>query len=155
MTPDELCAKGTESGEQKALFAWAAMATYRGFAWADDPNAYSQSGQAILAQLPVTLPQAPVPELKWLHAIPNGGKRDAATAALMKAEGVRVGVADVFLPVARKGCHGLYIEMKKIKDGRISPEQTAFADFVMSQGFHWAECRGWRAAATIIKKYLN
>lgn len=53
------------------------------------------------------------PELFFMHHIPNGGKRDKVTAKKrLKAEGVKPGVPDVFLPVARKGFHGLYIEMK-------------------------------------------
>jgi|SRR5215217_2989140 len=91
---------GTEHGEQVALFAWAAL---------NVQNA---------------------PELRWLHAIPNGGERHKAVAASMKAEGARTGVVDVFLPcprpiwnkdeyvrgelhLARNWYHGLYIEMKK------------------------------------------
>lgn len=53
-----------------------------------------------------------IPELKLLHAIPNGGKRYKATAVRLKKEGVRSGVPDVFLPVARHDKHGLYVEMK-------------------------------------------
>ncbi len=153
MTPDQLAAKGTESGEQKALFAWAAMAAYKGFALANEPLAYTQ---AVARELwPYWNPLAPVPVLKWLHAIPNGGKRDAVTAARMKAEGSRAGVADVFLPVPAKGRHGLYIELKKIKGGRASDEQTEFGAFVTAQGYHWQVCAGWREAATLIEQYLS
>ena len=50
------------------------------------------------------------PELKMLYAIPNGGARNAITGALLKAEGVKPGVPDLCLPVARGKYHGLYIE---------------------------------------------
>lgn len=150
MTPNELAAKGTESGEQKALFAWAAMACYRGFLAADDDASYMVKGHA--AQYG---DWRKVPELKWLHAIPNGGKRDAITAARMKAEGSRAGVYDIFLPVARQGCHGLYIELKPLKAGRESDEQKEFGAFVMQQGFHAEVKRGWRTAADLIQKYLT
>lgn len=52
------------------------------------------------------------PELALLHAIPNGGKRTIRVAAKMRAEGQKAGVPDLFLPVARSGLHGLYLETK-------------------------------------------
>lgn len=52
------------------------------------------------------------PELKLLFHVPNGGKRNAAEAARFKAMGVKAGVPDLCLPVARGGYAGLYIEMK-------------------------------------------
>ena len=45
--------------------------------------------------------------------IPNGGYRNKAEAAHLKAQGVRPGVPDLCVPVARHGYHGLYIEMKR------------------------------------------
>ncbi len=154
MSPDQLCAKGSESGHQKALFAWAAMACYKGFDVANTDYAYTARGAAELQTQHTFLPK-PVPELKWLHAIPNGGKRDARTAALMKAEGVRSGVADVCLPVARHGKHGLYIEMKKPTGGRASDSQLEFRDFCHSQGYVWELCVTWQQAAAILQKYLS
>ena len=38
------------------------------------------------------------PELALLFAIPNGGARDPITGAMLKAEGVKRGVPDLFLP---------------------------------------------------------
>lgn len=52
------------------------------------------------------------PELELLYHVPNGGKRDKATAAVLKRQGVKAGVPDLVLPVARCGYHGLYIELK-------------------------------------------
>ena len=55
------------------------------------------------------------PELELLYHIPNGGKRGKAEAARFKREGVKAGVPDLCLPVARRGFHGLYIELKAEK----------------------------------------
>lgn len=52
------------------------------------------------------------PELDFMFAIPNGGLRHVTVAQKLKAEGVRPGVPDTFLPVARGGYHGLWIEFK-------------------------------------------
>ena len=42
------------------------------------------------------------PVLRWIHHVPNGGYRHPAIAVKMKLQGVRAGVCDCFLPVARK-----------------------------------------------------
>lgn len=52
------------------------------------------------------------PEYGLIFAIPNGGARHPIIAAKLKAEGVRAGVPDLFLPVARHGYHGLFVELK-------------------------------------------
>ena len=69
-----------ESGHQEALFSWAAYRT------------------------------GLMPELQYMYHVPNGGKRDAATAVALKRQGVKAGVPDIMLPAARAGYHGLYIE---------------------------------------------
>lgn len=74
------------------------------------------------------------PELCWLHAIPNGGARTASVGAKMKAEGVKRGVWDVFLPYPKGNWHGLYIEMKYGKNG-LTQEQKEFGAFVDGQGY--------------------
>lgn len=61
----------TEAEEQATLFSWAAMK------------------------------RGKYPELDLLFHIPNGGSRGKAEAARFKAEGVKPGVPDLFLPVAR------------------------------------------------------
>lgn len=52
------------------------------------------------------------PELNMLYHIPNGGSRNKREAANLKRQGVRAGVPDLCLPVARAGFHGMYIELK-------------------------------------------
>lgn len=69
----------------------------------------------------------------WKHipifAIPNGGKRDAREAAHMKRQGVRAGVPDLCVPVARGGFHGLYIEMKV---GKNKPTDKQLVSFLLT-----------------------
>jgi hypothetical protein len=62
------------------------------------------------------------PELSCLFAIPNLGVRfendvakGAALMARMKAQGLRPGMPDLCLPVARGGFNALFIEMKRLK----------------------------------------
>jgi hypothetical protein len=108
------------------------------------------------------------PALLWLHHIPNGGSRGDTHAARgmrgarLAAEGVRKGVADLFLPAPGIGGSGLYIEMKsrekkpKTEKGKggLSIEQIAFAKFVTANGFAWHCCYGSDEAIKKIKEYL-
>lgn len=151
MNPEQIAAKDDESGHQKALFAWAAMARLRGFNAAFNMDEYARAsvGHAVFN-----------PELKWLHAIPNGGNRDPKTAARLKAEGVKPGIPDIFLPVRRPISNlgfysGLYIELKKLKGGRVSVDQSDFMNFAIGQGFCPCFAYGWRDAAEEIMGYLQ
>ncbi len=102
------------------------------------------------------------PELEWMHAIPNGGKRDAVTAAKLKQSGVKAGVADVCLPVPSKGFHGLYIEFKKPSlksekndEAGASEEQLSFKDFVVAYGYKWAIAYSYEEAKQIVIDYVS
>ncbi len=146
MSPQQLAKQGTESGEQKALFAWARVAYWLGFAYANDERNYGKA---------VTLPNRPlIPALQWLHSIPNGGLRDIRTAARMKAEGLKPGIADIFLPWPIEGMHGLYIELKK-SNGKSSDDQLAFQTYCLSVGYLHTFAFGWRQGANLIESYLS
>ena len=95
-----------------------------------------------------------MPELRLLFAIPNGGARDVITGARLKAEGVRRGVPDLFLPVSRHDCHGLFIEMKSAK-GVLSTEQKAWAFALHYEGYRVEVCRSAQAAIDTITEYLR
>ena len=95
------------------------------------------------------------PELNLLYHIPNEGKRSVKTGARLKAEGLKKGVPDVCLPVARGGCHGLYIELKRERSGRATPEQVAWMDALMAEGYAVSLCHGWERAAEAIETYLE
>lgn len=94
------------------------------------------------------------PELfPLLYAIPNGGKRGIITAKIMKAEGVRRGVADLKLAIAKGGYHGLYIEVKT-DEGRQNPEQKAFQRAVQMQGYCYRVVRSLDEFIALVKDYL-
>lgn len=95
------------------------------------------------------------PELRLLHAIPNGGARDAVTGARLKAEGVKKGVPDLCLPVPRGGWHGMYIELKRVKGGRLSPEQRQWLRDLTELGYMAVCCTGATAAIGAIEGYLR
>ena len=95
------------------------------------------------------------PELRLLHAIPNGGHRNIVTAKKLKAEGVSAGVPDLSLPVPRLDSHGLYVELKRRKGGRLSDEQTWWIAELRRQGYRVEVCRGWDKARAAIETYLG
>lgn len=93
------------------------------------------------------------PILRWIFAIPNGGKRHPATAAKMKAEGTLAGVWDIFVPVAVDDKCGLWIEMK-VKHNKLTANQWAFRDNV-GYAYAWQVCYSATAAARAIGEYLD
>jgi hypothetical protein len=88
-------------------------------------------------------------------AIPNGGYRSAITGARLKAEGVRVGIPDLFLAVPTRQAHGLWIEMKRQHGGRISDAQKSSMAALEAQGYACTVCRGWAEARRSIVEYLG
>lgn len=114
-----------EGEEQAALMSWAQMQSWR---W---------------------------PELSLLFHIPNGGARSKSEAARFKAEGVKAGVPDLFLPVPRGEWHGLFIELKRQAGGRLSDEQKEWIPALQAQGYRVEVCKGWEAAAELLKNYLG
>ena len=95
-----------------------------------------------------------IPE-QLLFAIPNGGKRDVISAKLLKDEGVRAGVPDLFIAVPKGDYHGLFIEMKKAKGGQVSKSQKEMGALLLGQNYCVAVCHGWVEAKQIIERYLN
>src|ERR1700736_4946924 len=62
------------------------------------------------------------PELSLFYAIPNAGRRTPWERGRLLGEGLRAGLPDTHLPIARNGHAGLWIEFKSAK-GRLSPAQ--------------------------------
>ena len=95
------------------------------------------------------------PELQLMYHVPNGGSRNKIEAARLKAQGVKPGVPDICLPVARSGYHGLYIELKRQEGGRVSDNQMVMLQNLADQGYAVSVCKGWKAASKVIKDYLE
>lgn len=94
------------------------------------------------------------PELVLLFHIPNGGKRGKQEAARLKRMGVKPGVPDLCLPVARGGFHGLYVEMKRNDGGRVSTEQKAWLAALHAAGHCVAVAEGHEQAIAVLRDYL-
>lgn len=90
--------------------------------------------------------------------IPNGGSRkNAYEGWRLKEQGVRAGVSDLFLPVARGGYFGLWIEFKAAppNNAPISEAQQVWLDEMAAQGYHAVLCQGVSAAMAVLTSYLN
>lgn len=90
------------------------------------------------------------------YHVPNGGHRMKAVAAKLKAQGVRAGVSDIVLPMARAGYFGLYIEFKATAphSAPVSQSQREFLAAVKQQGYQALVCRGMDEAMRVIDAYL-
>lgn len=115
----------TEAQEQCALFEWLSLA------------------------------QRMRPELALTFHIPNGGSRNPVEAHNLRLQGVKAGIPDICLPCARKGHHGLYIELKRRKGGRVSIDQKRMLAALREQGYEAVVCYGWEDAKNAIMEYMK
>ncbi len=136
-----------EERDQMALFSWARHVHM--------PPAPDTEAGAVVAD--------------YLHAIPNGGRRNAREAARLKRAGVLAGVSDAHLPLARAGFVGLWIELKPIVmkrpagggpirpsyERKPEPTQRAWLDRMTSAGHLAVVCWGWEAARDTVWQYLQ
>lgn len=86
--------------------------------------------------------------------IPNGGSRNKREAKNLKRQGVRAGVPDLFVPVARRGRHGLFIEMKS-DTGRPTDKQLEWIGLLNDQGYMAVVCNGFESAKETVDWYFG
>lgn len=89
-----------------------------------------------------------------LMAYPAGGLRHKSTAGKLKAEGVRRGVPDLLLPIARGPYIGCAIEMKS-ESGRVRDAQQSVIDWLRSEGWCVAVCYNSKQAVDLLERYLK
>lgn len=89
-----------------------------------------------------------------IFAIPNGGSRNKLEAANLKRQGVKAGVPDLFVPVARRGFHGLFIEMKYGRN-KTTPEQDEWLEKLNREGYLAKVCYGYAEAVELLKYYFS
>lgn len=104
-----------------------------------------------------------VPELA-LFSVPNGGARSPVTGKILKLEGARRGVPDLFLSVPRRPTpppgsttphySGLFLELKR-PQGIVSPEQEVYHEILTKQGYRVVVCRSLQECINQITTYLK
>jgi hypothetical protein len=92
-----------------------------------------------------------------IYHVPNGGHRHIKVAVKLKEQGVKAGVPDLVLPMARGGYFGLYIEFKATPpfDAAVSPSQDSYIHALTEQGYLAIVCRGHFDAMEQLRAYLR
>jgi hypothetical protein len=85
-----------------------------------------------------------------IFAIPNGGHRAISTAKRLKAEGVVPGIPDLHVPAWR-----LWVEMKRVKGGKLSAEQVAMIGHLESIGHKVIVGKGAEDASAQIVEWIK
>lgn len=86
-------------------------------------------------------------------AVPNGGHRTKATAAMMKAEGERAGVADLILLLPSLNGHSLNIEMKAGTSQ--SPQQRIYELYCRSSDNSYIICHSLSEFQKAVEQHLS
>lgn len=91
-----------------------------------------------------------------IFAIPNGGVNinSKPAQARLKREGRTAGIPDLFLPAAAGRYHGMFIELKRTKGGKVTPEQAVWINRLREAGYCALVCLGYVAAIKAIEHYL-
>jgi hypothetical protein len=100
---------------------------------------------------------------RFLFHIPNGeirprrqnkkGQWYCPSGARLKRLGAKRGVADIFIMIASKACHGLYIEFKS-DIGKQSPEQKYFQETCELSGYKYGIAKSLEEAMDIVNSYV-
>ena len=104
---------------------------------------------------------ARLPGLALIHSSLNGAhlqgdkRQRVRQVNKHKRAGMLPGVADLFLPVARGGFFGMFIEMKRAKGGKLSENQTWFLSQVCSQGYYDCVAHGAEQAIAQLEWYMG
>jgi hypothetical protein len=108
---------------------------------------------ALIKELELCLPAVAA----LIYHVPNGGHRHKLVAVKLKGQGVKAGVPDLVLPMARGGYFGLYLEFKATapNDAAVSASQHAWIRRLNDQGYLAIVCRGHFDAMEQIRAYLR
>lgn len=87
--------------------------------------------------------------------VPNSAPRGEAAAAYFRSEGLRNGYPDLLLDVPAGKYHGLRIEMKRTKGGRIEEDEQKWHDRLRARGYAVVVPRGHVEAKAFVERYLR
>lgn len=90
--------------------------------------------------------------ITFIH-VPNGGKRNYLTGAMLKKQGVKAGFPDLIIfdiPPRQPNYRGIAIEMKR-KNGKTSPLQKEWIRKLIQLGWFATVCKGADEAIRVLE----
>ncbi|WP_026803623.1 VRR-NUC domain-containing protein [Aliarcobacter lanthieri] len=87
--------------------------------------------------------------------IPNGSYKSLTARVRAKKEGLVSGIPDLMIPMPSKTYHGLFIEMKRVKNSKVSVQQLKWIELLNKQGYKAIVCYGSSAAIKEIDNYIK
>lgn len=92
-----------------------------------------------------------------IHIRNGGSLKGRFEGYRFKKQGVRPGVSDLLLPVARGGFFGLWIEFKASPpfSAPVTPEQQMWIAEMLDEGYFAATCKGLPPAIRLLDAYLG
>ncbi|MDA9755367.1 VRR-NUC domain-containing protein [Flavobacteriales bacterium] len=94
------------------------------------------------------------PDVLWC-ASAGGARTSMREAKRLKASGYKRGFPDVFVYEPRGRWHGLAIELKKEKGGRVSASQREWIAALEARGYRAVVAKGFEAAKEVLTEYLG
>ena len=88
---------------------------------------------------------------------PNGGHRSKSEGGRLKGQGVKAGVPDVCIALAKGGYFGLYIEFKATPphDSAVSSSQYDWLINLEKNGYKTVVCKGLDSLMAEVEAYLK
>lgn len=105
------------------------------------------------------------PDLRWIHAVPNGVNLSPRERKRITDEGRKAGIWDVHVPVPRAyrkndevyyhcSSRGMYLEIK-IPPDTLTEEQEAFRAQLEPHGYRFEVARSWTEAGRLIGQHVG
>lgn len=95
------------------------------------------------------------PELRMFFSIPNGANKGFTARRLFKKTGLRSGIPDVLGCIAKQGKHGIFLEFKREKSGKISENQRRWQHDLRSWNYQVEVCYSAEEAINVVIDYLD
>lgn len=94
-------------------------------------------------------------KLQWAH-VANEGKRSGKTAKILQMMGLKKGLLDILIfdsPPAYPLMKGAALELKKLKGGKVSPEQIEWLDYFNSNSWVAGVAEGLNEAIKLLQEW--
>lgn len=91
----------------------------------------------------------------YMSASMSGAKRTSVQGAILKRQGLQKGWPDVCLAIPRKAYHGMYLELKRATQYRVTKEQHTVIDRLNRVGYCARVSNTIDRSIEMIEEYLK